>query len=130
VPGESYNASTDRGDLGELLVLLHGADLPANTIPIQVAYRVWRHQERLHAAFCANDRGSGSPDAGSNSPPRNRRQGPARQAWPRLAARCRDRLSAADASSLADSASLWNRATAASHEATAAAASLPPGASK
>ena len=52
VTGESYNASPDRDDLGELLVLLHGADVPANTI--QVAYRVWRHQERLHAAFRAD----------------------------------------------------------------------------
>ncbi len=50
--GESYDASPDRGDLGELLVLLHGADVQANTI--QVTYRVWRHQERLHAAFRAN----------------------------------------------------------------------------
>lgn len=50
--GESYNGSPDGDDLGELLVLLHGADAPANTI--QVTYRVWRHQERLHAAFRAN----------------------------------------------------------------------------
>jgi hypothetical protein len=52
VTGESYDASPDRDDLGELLVLLHGADVPANTI--QVTYRVWRHQERVHAAFRAN----------------------------------------------------------------------------
>lgn len=51
--GESHNASPGRGDLGELLVLLHGGDVPANTT-IQVTYRVWRHQERLHAAFRAN----------------------------------------------------------------------------
>lgn len=47
--GESSNASPDRGDLGELLVLLHGAEVPAN--PVQVTYRVWRHQERLDEAF-------------------------------------------------------------------------------
>jgi hypothetical protein len=49
---ESYGASPDPSDLGELLVLLHGADMQAKTI--QVTYRVWRHQERLHAAFRAN----------------------------------------------------------------------------
>lgn len=50
--GESSNASTNRNDLGELLVRLHGADVPANTI--QVTYRVWRPHERLHAAFRAD----------------------------------------------------------------------------
>jgi hypothetical protein len=35
-----------------LLVLLHNAGLPATAS--EVTYRVWRHQERLHAAFLAN----------------------------------------------------------------------------
>jgi hypothetical protein len=39
-------------DLGVLLVLLHGVD--ARVGPMQVTYRVWRHQERLQAAFVAD----------------------------------------------------------------------------
>jgi hypothetical protein len=38
--------------LGELLVLLHGADAPMDTV--EVTYRVWRHRERAQAAFVAD----------------------------------------------------------------------------
>ena len=44
-----------RGDpvgLGALLAVLHGADAPRGRV--EVTYRVWRHQERLNAAFIAN----------------------------------------------------------------------------
>lgn len=50
--GEPFHGGSDPGDLGDLLVLLHGAELPASTIC--VTYRVWRHQERLAAAFRAD----------------------------------------------------------------------------
>jgi hypothetical protein len=53
-----------------------------------------------------------------------------RQSLPPSTARSLGPLSGADSSSSADSASLSNRASASSHEATAAAASRPPGASK
>lgn len=49
---EAYNAGPGQRDLGELLVLLHGADARADTV--QVTYRVWRHQERQHAASRAD----------------------------------------------------------------------------
>lgn len=50
--GASDNARVDPADLGDLLVLLHGADAPRGTL--EVTYRVWRHEERMHAAFIAN----------------------------------------------------------------------------
>lgn len=39
-------------DLGALLVLLHGAGTRVG--PMQATYRVWRHEERWHAAFVAD----------------------------------------------------------------------------
>lgn len=42
----------DRGDLGALLVVLHGAEVPSGRA--EVTYRVWRHEERLQAAFIAD----------------------------------------------------------------------------
>lgn len=39
-------------DLGALLVVLHDAGVPRGRV--QVTYRVWRHQERSHAAFIAD----------------------------------------------------------------------------
>jgi hypothetical protein len=42
----------DPVELGALLVLLHGAGEPMARV--EIAYRVWRHQERLHAAFIAD----------------------------------------------------------------------------
>ena len=50
--GASDNARVDPADLGDLLVVLHGAEAPRGRV--EVTYRVWRHQERLHAAFTAN----------------------------------------------------------------------------
>jgi hypothetical protein len=50
--GPSDNARVDPADLGELLVVLHGADAPRGSVA--VTYRVWRHEERLHAAFIAD----------------------------------------------------------------------------
>ena len=50
--GPSENARVDPADLGALLVVLHGADAPRGRV--EVTYRVWRHQERSHAAFIAN----------------------------------------------------------------------------
>jgi outer membrane lipoprotein-sorting protein len=44
--------SRDAIGLGALLVLLHGADVPAGTV--EVTYRRWRHRERAHAAFIAD----------------------------------------------------------------------------
>ena len=49
---EPDNAGSSSGDLGALLVLLHNADSPGLTS--QVTYRVWRHQDRLNAAFIAD----------------------------------------------------------------------------
>jgi hypothetical protein len=46
------NPRVDPADLGALLVVLHSADAPRGRV--EVTYRVWRHQERLHAAFTAN----------------------------------------------------------------------------
>src|ERR1700729_1210353 len=54
---------------------------------------------------------------------RRRRSGEHGQRLPRLPARSRGRKPGVDASSSADSASLWNRASASSHEAAAAVAS-------
>jgi len=53
VPVTGYAAamtapSHDANELGGLLVLLHGADAPVDTV--EVIYRVWRHRERAHAA--------------------------------------------------------------------------------
>ena len=48
----SHDASADAVDLGALLVLLHGADAPVDTV--EVIYRLWRHRERAHAAFLAD----------------------------------------------------------------------------
>lgn len=42
----------DPADLGALLVVMHGADGPRGRV--EVTYRVWRHQERSHAAFIAD----------------------------------------------------------------------------
>jgi hypothetical protein len=42
----------DPADLGALLVALHGADASGGRA--EVTYRVWRHQERSHAAFLAD----------------------------------------------------------------------------
>ena len=50
--GPSENARVDRADLGDLLVVLHGADAPRRRV--EVTYRVWWHEERLHAAFTAD----------------------------------------------------------------------------
>lgn len=44
--------SRDAVGLGALLVLLHGADAPLDTV--EVTYRVWRHRQRAHAAFMAH----------------------------------------------------------------------------
>ena len=52
VSESSVRVGADRGGLGELLVLLHGADAPRARLT--VSYRVWRHQERLQAAFLAD----------------------------------------------------------------------------
>ncbi len=43
---------SDEVELGGLLVLLHAADAPFRSV--QATYRVWRHQDRLHAAFMAH----------------------------------------------------------------------------
>ena len=48
----SNDASADAVGLGALLVLLHGADAPVDTV--EVTYRVWRHRQRAHAAFVAD----------------------------------------------------------------------------
>ena len=51
MPARSHDGSADAVRLGALLVLLHGADAPVDTV--EVIYRVWRHRERTHAAFLA-----------------------------------------------------------------------------
>ncbi|MEA2147716.1 MAG: hypothetical protein QOG59_3303, partial [Solirubrobacteraceae bacterium] len=48
----SPDPSADAVELGALLVLLHGADAPVDTV--EVIYRLWRHRERAHAAFLAD----------------------------------------------------------------------------
>jgi hypothetical protein len=48
----SHDASADAVGLGALLVLLHGADAPVETV--EVTYRLWRHRQRAHAAFVAD----------------------------------------------------------------------------
>jgi hypothetical protein len=48
-PSHVVSAEGDR--LGALLVLLHGADAPLDTV--EVTYRLWRHRRRAHAAFMA-----------------------------------------------------------------------------
>ena len=48
----SDHASADAVELGPLLVLLHGADAPIDTV--EAIYRLWRHRERAHAAFLAD----------------------------------------------------------------------------
>ena len=52
VTGPSHDAPEDPVGLGALLVLLHSVG--SRVGPVQVTYRVWRHQERLHAAFVAH----------------------------------------------------------------------------
>jgi hypothetical protein len=57
VPVSGYAAamtapSHDAVELGALLVLLHGADAPVDTV--EVIYRLWRQRERAHAAFVAD----------------------------------------------------------------------------
>ncbi len=42
----------DAAGLGALLVLLHRADAPIETV--DVSYRLWRHRQRAHAAFLAD----------------------------------------------------------------------------
>src|ERR1700759_5380075 len=50
---ESFdNTRVELADLGALLVVLHGADAPRDGV--EVTYSVWRHQQRLHAAFIAD----------------------------------------------------------------------------
>ncbi len=48
----SDHVSADAVELGALLVLLHGADAPADTV--EAIYRLWRHRDRAHAAFLAD----------------------------------------------------------------------------
>jgi|SRR5579884_1562279 len=48
----SDDANADAVELGALLVLLHRADAPVETV--EVTYRRWRHRERAHAAFVAD----------------------------------------------------------------------------
>jgi hypothetical protein len=47
----SEDPSIDGVGLGALLVVLHGAGAPGDTV--EVTYRLWRHRERAHAAFMA-----------------------------------------------------------------------------
>jgi hypothetical protein len=51
----SHDASADAVALGALLVLLHGADAPVDTV--EVTYRVWRHRQRAQSAFVADAEG-------------------------------------------------------------------------
>jgi hypothetical protein len=48
----SHDASADAVGLGVLLVLLHGAEAPVDTV--EVTYRLWRHRQRAHGAFVAD----------------------------------------------------------------------------
>jgi outer membrane lipoprotein-sorting protein len=48
----SHDAGADAVELGALLVLLHGADAPVDTV--EVTYRLWRHCARASAAFAAD----------------------------------------------------------------------------
>lgn len=48
----SDRTTGDQGELGALLVLLHEADAPVQSV--QATYRVWHHDERAHAAFLAD----------------------------------------------------------------------------
>jgi hypothetical protein len=48
----SRDASADAVGLGALLVLLHGAEAPVDTV--EVTYRLWRHRQRADAAFVAD----------------------------------------------------------------------------
>ncbi|MBV9838153.1 MAG: hypothetical protein JO156_08540, partial [Solirubrobacterales bacterium] len=48
----SDDPRVDPANLADLLVILHGADAPIGRV--DVTYRVWRHEERLHAAFIAD----------------------------------------------------------------------------
>jgi hypothetical protein len=48
----SDDASAGGVELGALLVLLHGADAPVDTV--EVVYRLWRHRDRAYAAFVAD----------------------------------------------------------------------------
>ena len=47
-----HRATNNEIELGALLVLLHGADAPMQSV--QATYRVWRHEERLQKAFRAD----------------------------------------------------------------------------
>jgi hypothetical protein len=49
MPESSFEASGDAAALGALLVLLHGAGTPTQSV--EATYRVWRHQQRLTEAF-------------------------------------------------------------------------------
>ncbi len=42
----------DQGELGALLVLLHGADAPLRSV--EATYRIWHHEQRLQEAFIAD----------------------------------------------------------------------------
>jgi hypothetical protein len=48
----SQDATAGALELGALLVLLHDADAPVDTV--EVTYRVWRHRHLAHAAFVAD----------------------------------------------------------------------------
>jgi hypothetical protein len=48
----SQDASADAVELGALLVLIHGADAPLETV--EVTCRLWRHRQRALAAFLAD----------------------------------------------------------------------------
>ena len=77
----SHDASADAVGLGALLVLLHGADAPVDTV--EVTYRLWRHRQRAHAAFVAE---SQEQSVGVH---RSRRTGSARRSLSRPSTRRR-----------------------------------------
>jgi len=49
---QSDDPSADAVELRALLVRLHDADAPLDTV--EVSYRLWRHRERAHEAFVAD----------------------------------------------------------------------------
>lgn len=52
MPDAPNRTTDDQVELGALLVLLHGARPPFRSV--QTTYRIWRHDERAHAAFLAD----------------------------------------------------------------------------
>jgi hypothetical protein len=52
MPEMPSGTTSDKVELGALLVLLHGADPPFRSV--QASYRIWRHEERLRDAFVAD----------------------------------------------------------------------------